>query len=388
MRNKRLFETIVRKTQPQLKNWLKSQLQQAGYKECYDETGFLYAEGEIPVMLIAHLDTVHKEPVVNICWDGSYNVAMSPQGIGGDDRCGVYMILRVIQDLKCHVLFCEDEEIGGRGAADFTYSGLSPAVNFLIEFDRKGNNDAVFYDCENMDFIDLLEQYGFKEDYGSFSDISTIAPHLGVAAVNVSSGYYRQHTTSEYVNMREMNVNADRIAKLIRENNGTFYEYVESPHTWKNWRNYSGYSYGYGGKDYGTYGTGYGYSYGYDYAYGQDNDEDDDRERFAKTDIMPLDTFESDLLVGSEDNDYEISEAEAGFYAIDEYGNLFVNEYGDVWSYFDTPYAIMTRNGKYVAFDKTKAEKATVDYDPGATEAEAIAKEDKPWSETGKEVVV
>lgn len=385
MRNKRLFETIVRKTQPQLKNWLKSQLQQAGYKECYDETGFLYAEGDIPVMLIAHLDTVHKEPVVNICWDSSYNVAMSPQGIGGDDRCGVYMILRVIKDLKCHVLFCEDEEIGGRGAADFTYSGLSPAVNFLIEFDRKGNNDAVFYDCENMDFIDLLKQYGFKEDYGSFSDISTIAPHLGRAAVNVSSGYYRQHTTSEYVNMREMNVNADRIAKLIRENNGTFYEYVESPHAWKNWRNYSGYSYGYGGKDYGTFGTGYD-----DVYYRQNNENDQDDSRYDTVDLMPLDAADCDLLIGSEVDDYEICKNEAGFYAIDEYGNLFVNEYGDVWSYYDTPYAIMKPDGKYVAYGDYDTMPAEVDYNPGGYEVDDTkdAKEDKPWSETGKEVVV
>ena len=384
MRNKRLFETIVRKTQPQLKNWLKGQLWQAGYKEYYDEDGYLYAEGEIPVMLIAHLDTVHKEPVVNVCWDSNYNVAMSPQGIGGDDRCGVYMILRVIRELKCHILFCEDEEIGGVGALQFTHSGLNPAVNFLIEFDRKGNNDAVFYDCENMDFIDLLEQYGFKENYGSFSDISTVAPHLGVAAVNVSSGYYRQHTTSEYINMREMNTNADRIAKLIRENNGTFYEYVESPHTWKNWRNYSGYTYGYGGKDYGTFGT--------DYSYLSAQQDDDDRQ-YDTADLMGLDAADSDLLISSDGEQYEILKDEAFCYALDQYGNLYVNDYANVWSYYDTPFLIekISDKDEEVVFDQSKAAAdCIVDYNPGKWEVvnTANAKEDKPWSETGEEVVV
>lgn len=384
MRNKRLFETIVRKTQPQLKNWLKGQLWQAGYKEYYDEDGYLYAEGEIPVMLIAHLDTVHKEPVVNVCWDSNYNVAMSPQGIGGDDRCGVYMILRVIRELKCHILFCEDEEIGGVGALQFTHSGLNPAVNFLIEFDRKGNNDAVFYDCENMDFIDLLEQYGFKENYGSFSDISHIAPHFGVAAVNVSSGYYRQHTTSEYINMREMNTNADRIAKLIRENNGTFYEYVESPRSWQNWRNYSGYTYGHGGKDYGTFGT--------DYSYLSTRQDDDDRQ-YDTADLMGLDTADSDLLINSDGEQYEILKDEAFCYALDQYGNLYVNDYANVWSYYDTPFLIekISDKDEEVVFDQSKAAAdCIVDYNPGKWEVvnTASAKEDKPWSETGEEVVV
>ena len=384
MRNKRLFETIVRKTQPQLKNWLKGQLWQAGYKEYYDEDGYLYAEGDIPVMLIAHLDTVHKEPVVSVCWDSNYNVAMSPQGIGGDDRCGIYMILRVIRELKCHVLFCEDEEIGGVGALQFTHSGLNPAVNFLIEFDRKGNNDAVFYDCDNEDFTDLLKQYGFKEEYGSFSDISHIAPHFGVAAVNVSSGYYRQHTTSEYINMREMNTNADRIAKLIRENNGTFYEYVESPHTWKNWRNYSGYTYGYGGKDYGTFGT--------DYSYLSAQQDDDDRQ-YDTADLMGLETADSDLLISSDGEQYEILKDEAFCYALDQYGNLYVNDYANVWSYYDTPFLIekISDKDEEVVFDQSKAiADCTVDYNPGKWEVvnTASTKEDKPWSETGEEVVV
>ena len=44
----------------------------------------------------------------------------------------------------------------------------------------------------------FIESTGyFKTAWGSVSDISTIAPALGVAAVNLSSGYFDEHTTRE-----------------------------------------------------------------------------------------------------------------------------------------------------------------------------------------------
>ena len=63
---------------------------------------------------------------------------MSPEGIGGDDRAGVYMILRILREAKCHVLFCEDEEIGGQGARKSERSSTRPEVNYLIGLDRHG----------------------------------------------------------------------------------------------------------------------------------------------------------------------------------------------------------------------------------------------------------
>ena len=56
------------------------------------QRGFLYAEGTVPVLLVAHLDTVHRTQPETICYSADGTVMMSPQGIGGDDRAGVYMI--------------------------------------------------------------------------------------------------------------------------------------------------------------------------------------------------------------------------------------------------------------------------------------------------------
>lgn len=109
----------------------------------------------MPVLLVAHLDTVHNELPHIICRSEDGRYIMSPQGIGGDDRCGVYIILQIISEVRCHVLFCEDEETGGQGAKAFERSGIQIDVNYIVEVDRRGNNDAVFYNCDNPKFLSL-----------------------------------------------------------------------------------------------------------------------------------------------------------------------------------------------------------------------------------------
>ena len=128
-----------------------------------DKPGYLYAEGTIPVLLAAHMDTVHRQPVEQICYSADGAVAMSPQGIGGDDRCGVWMILQILCTAKCHVLFCEDEEVGCVGAKKFTRGSLRPQVNYIVELDRRGSNDAVFYRCDNPEFEDSSPRSDLKQ---------------------------------------------------------------------------------------------------------------------------------------------------------------------------------------------------------------------------------
>ena len=75
---------------------------------------FILVKGEAPIMLVAHLDTVHKEPVKDICTSADGNILMSPQGIGGDDRCGVYALVKSYErsPVKPYLLFTTDEETG------------------------------------------------------------------------------------------------------------------------------------------------------------------------------------------------------------------------------------------------------------------------------------
>lgn len=220
------FEKILALDEMPLKEELKKHLKNI-YDNVSEEDGFLYAEGEVPVLLIAHLDTVHKNLAPPICWSKDKRFIMSPNGIGGDDRCGVYMILEIIKEFKCSVLFCEQEEVGCVGAKKFCTSGINPDVNYIMEFDRKGSEDSVFYDCENKDFEKFINSVGFKTQWGSCSDISKIAPHLGVAAVNLSSGYYNAHCLYEFIDMHFVEKNIGLAKKLLEKNTETKYEYIE-----------------------------------------------------------------------------------------------------------------------------------------------------------------
>ena len=251
------FVDLCKKTQLQLKELLPEKLLEVGYNDVVVGDGYIYAKGDTPVLLTAHMDTVHKQPVEEfyeyVDKDGNHIIS-ALQGIGGDDRCGIYMILEIIKEHKCSVLFCEDEEIGGVGSDKFCETEFIKELSelkYLIELDRANKNDAVFYDCDNPEFTSFIcENTGFKDTFGTFSDISNLAPACGVAAVNLSCGYYHAHTLQEEVVVEEMLHTIEVVKKLLTLECEKF-EYVEKKH------------------------TPFGYGY-YGYGYGRYNDYDDD----------------------------------------------------------------------------------------------------------------
>jgi hypothetical protein len=175
-------------------------------KNLKNTKNYLYCRGTIPVLVVAHLDTVHRLPVESVWQRYDDNMIItSPQGIGGDDRCGVYIIMQLLKSgLRPSVLFTTDEESGAYGAQAFCKNIKKLNVNFILEFDRRGCNDVVRYNDDNDALLVEIEKFGFKEAFGSFSDISWLCPHFGISGVNLSSGYYKAHTTQEYINFREV----------------------------------------------------------------------------------------------------------------------------------------------------------------------------------------
>ena len=195
-------------------------------KTLISKGNFILVHGQAPIMLVAHLDTVHEQPVKDICKSNDGNILMSPQGIGGDDRCGVFALCKIFQSaqIKPWLLFCCDEEVGGLGAKKFCLAHQQlqlpkeiDNLKFLIEIDRKGKNDAVFYRCANPDFETYITSNGFKTAPGSFSDISLIAPELGIAAVNLSCGYYAAHSRHEYINRSHLDNTIQNVVDIVAE---------------------------------------------------------------------------------------------------------------------------------------------------------------------------
>ena len=219
--------------QPNLKAYLVNEL------DMTEGDGWAYHQGAFPVLLTAHLDTVHKSLPGRIVYTKTRNgdsCISSPNGIGGDDRCGVYMILKILEQIDCSVLFCEDEEVGSIGAGKFTRTKLCESLKgkfkYIIELDRANSNDAVYYDDDNKDFHEFIEESYWKMANGSWSDICELSPELEISSVNLSCGYYKQHTSLEYVMLNEMENNIKEVIKLLKRTdlNAEPFKFIEKPH--------------------------------------------------------------------------------------------------------------------------------------------------------------
>lgn len=233
--------TLLKADEKQVRNICRKELEMNGYTPVI-APDFIYAEGTVPVLLVAHYDTVLSRPPRWI--NNDKGIMSASNGLGADDRAGVFAILETIKNYHCSVLFTGGEERGGIGAEAFAKSGIKPDVNYIIELDRRGENDAVFYDCANQEFIDFVESKGWEEAWGTFSDISTIAPYIGVAAVNLSIGYMHEHQKIETLDGNVLRKVIERLPNLLHEDKK--YEYVESKISRKWYGGYYDYDYGYG----------------------------------------------------------------------------------------------------------------------------------------------
>lgn len=224
--------------------------QERGKKVITDpiESNFIYIEGDYPVLVVAHLDTFlngeyidfdnnlydyfnlekesdespqYKKDSKPIYFDQDERIMWSPVGLGADDRAGVYLILELISH-GCwpHILFTTGEESGGRGA--FLASILlekeikNSNIKYFLQLDRRGENDAVFYNCKNEEFKQYITSFGWKEVQGIFSDISILSPELNMAGVNVSIGYRDEHSLQETLSLFTLEKNYDIIYSMIK----------------------------------------------------------------------------------------------------------------------------------------------------------------------------
>lgn len=223
---------LLKLTQEELKTFLYKYLKEKNMLTIFDD-GYIYVEGNIPILLVAHMDTVFDEPPKNLYYDRKNDKIFSREGgIGGDDRCGVYAIMKILEQFRPHVLFTEDEEIGGVGAEKTVEKLPKPNVKYIIEFDRRGSNDCVFYDCGNDEFMHYVESFGFVTEYGTFSDISVLGSAWDIGAVNLSSGYYNEHTKNEYIKFKELEHNINRVKSMLKKHKkAPYFDYQEIKYT-------------------------------------------------------------------------------------------------------------------------------------------------------------
>lgn len=230
-------------SQKELYTILINELKLLGYK-VYDNdqsehcSRYIYGVGSIPICLTAHLDTVfgnnrNKDIKVN------GDIITSKDGLGGDDRVGVYMILDIIKKYKCNVLFLEDEECGHSGAVHFINGPYREMFmkqnNFCIDLDMHGANILTFYETTNDEFkkeiLSILKDYKQRDPKVGASDLIELTVgwdkqcrsgirHMdgtNIASFNIGVGYYNAHTLEEYVKFSEVKKSIDDVIKVINK---------------------------------------------------------------------------------------------------------------------------------------------------------------------------
>ena len=232
------FEQICGLTQKGLKKTMSLFLSKK-YKQIIETPDYLLAVGDIPIALVAHLDTVFAYPTQEVYYDRQKNVIFSPEGLGADDRAGVFAIIQIIRSgLRPSIILTTDEEKGVVGASKLSAIECPfKDLRYIIELDRRGANDCVFYDCDNKDFIEYIEEFGFAEAIGSFSDISMICPAWGVAGVNLSIGYRDEHSISEVLFVDHMMCTIRNVKKMLTQENIPYFTYIERTDAgrWRSW---------------------------------------------------------------------------------------------------------------------------------------------------------
>ncbi len=181
-----------------------------------------------PAMLVAHMDTYFQTPPWEFFFHGRDQTLTSPQGLGADDRAGIIAILEIIKNRLSFpdILFTDLEEVGSIGAQEAAEKLKSIVkVNFIIQLDRQGENEAVFYDCENQVFKKHILAFGYKEAPGTRTDICVLCPKWDVAGVNLSIGYYHPHSTGEYLNLIHLEKNISRIQLILDKIPAKVYSY-------------------------------------------------------------------------------------------------------------------------------------------------------------------
>jgi len=191
--------------------------------------------GEYYPCVVSHMDTVHRshseliESKTNLIIESStysegedgemttliakHPITKEQTGIGGDDKCGVYVCLEMFErfDVLKGAFFVEEEigMLGSRQADDKFFEN----VGYAIQFDAPSSN-WISEICSGVKLFDedfkgeikeTLNECGYtKFSVDPFTDVNQLASKYDFNCLNLGCGYYRQHTNSEYVVVQEV----------------------------------------------------------------------------------------------------------------------------------------------------------------------------------------
>ena len=170
--------------------------------------------------VVSHMDTVHNfVPNFGVYRDIDNKdllFALNDNdrvGIGGDDKCGVFAclyLLDVIPQIK--VVFFSREEVGCQGSKNIDKKFFSDC-RYIIQLDRKNNRDFIqtYYGKKTVshefssEIGEIKKRYKYKNATGTVTDVMRLwNDKVGISCINLSCGYHQPHTNYEYISISNL----------------------------------------------------------------------------------------------------------------------------------------------------------------------------------------
>jgi len=210
-----------------------------------DRLGNLYitkGEGDLGYpTLTCHLDQVQKlhSEDFEVRQDGEKLYGWSEQnqrqeGLGADDKNGIWICLRCLEECPClKVFMAVGEEKGciGSNRADMSFFENSL---YVLEPDCKGGEEVHTnlkeIPCASEKFIEALqlEAHGYTLTDGKGSDIFALTLNgIRVSCANIPAGYHLPHKDDEYTLISEL----EHTYHFVRHTVNSLHE--RFPHTYK-----------------------------------------------------------------------------------------------------------------------------------------------------------
>lgn len=170
--------------------------------------------------LLAHTDQIETNKGAYRVYEsngvmyGLHKIDGSRCGLGCDDANGICVALQMLEELPdLKVIFTTEEEVGAKGAVeacfntDFLYN-----IRYFLQADRRGASDLITHtngidvvtDEFILDLSPIINKYGYSENTGTFTDVGELVENVRVCGVNISCGYYLEHTVNEYCKISEL----------------------------------------------------------------------------------------------------------------------------------------------------------------------------------------
>lgn len=203
-----------------MKDFVKSRLALAGASFHEDPTGNIYAvkgEGKDYPCIVAHLDEVHErrkgfEIIHTQDFIFGFNRDfLIQEGIGADDKNGIWVCLKAMEKYDCmKCTFFVEEETGCYGSyrADMSFF---EDCRYVLQCDRKGNSDFItcagYTELCSSEFINAIgiERFGYREESGLMTDVVALKENgLDICCANLSCGYYNPHTNQETTRIKDL----------------------------------------------------------------------------------------------------------------------------------------------------------------------------------------